>query len=283
MAAGFVDGFIRVAPVGDLDPRLLAHQPVTVHASRRARRDLPGVIVPLPASLRADDEKKAAPGFDDLLVDVGLPPRRVTQLVRPGDLISFASAPTDLLGGKLTGHSLDNRASLAALTLALESLPATSHAWDVWFVASVQEETTYAGAATSAHALNPDLALIVDVTYGKGPGSDTWETFPLGAGPTIGVGPEMHPFLVKRLKQVADDLEIPVTLEPIPELSLTETDAFQLSRRGVPTALIEIPLRNMHTPVEVVALEDIACAARLIAGFIASLEPDFLARIAWDD
>jgi endoglucanase len=283
MVAGFVDGFLRIDPVGTLDPRILAYQPVTVHA--HAGRDLPGVIVPVPPVLRADEDKdkKETAGYDDLLVELGLPARRVTQLVRPGDLISFASEPTELLGSKLSGHSLDNRASLAALTLALESLPGTSHAWDVWFVATVQEETSFAGAATSAHALNPDMALILDVTYGKGPGSHSWETFPLGGGPTIGIGPEMHPFLVKRLKRVADELSIPVAFEPIPELSSTETDAFQLSRHGIPTALIEIPLRNMHTPVEVVALDDITRAARLISGFIASLESDFLQRIAWDD
>jgi len=279
MAAGFVDGFIRVEPVGSIDPRVLAYQAVTVHGTR----DLPGVIVPLPPALRADDKKKDAPGFDELLVDVGLPARRLTQLVRPGNLISFSSGPVELTGGKLCGHTLDNRASVAALTLALEALPALRHAWDAWFVATVHEETSYAGAATSARALNPDLALVLDVTYGKGPGSSGWESYPLGGGPTIGIGPEIHPFLANRLKQVADELEIPVTFEPIPKLSSTEADAYQLAGSGIPTALIEIPVRNMHTSVEIVALEDIARAARLVTGFIVSLEPDFLQRITWDD
>ena len=279
MVAGLADGFLRLTNVGYVDPRILAGQPVVVHG----REQLPGVIASLPGPLRAEEHKKEALGWDDLFVDLGLPPRRVSQLVRPGDLVSFATEPVELRGGTLAGHTLDDRASVAALTLCLEALQAHRHAWDVWFAATVQEELTYAGASTSAHALQPDLAVIVDVTYGKGPGSNGWETFPLGGGPTLAVGPEIHPFVMKRLKQVAGQLEIPVAIEPIPRLSSTETDAYQLAGRGVPTALIEIPLRNMHTPVEIVSLEDISRTGRLLAGFVESLEPDFLDRITWDD
>jgi endoglucanase len=279
MVSGFVEGFLRLTAVGSLDPRILSGQPVLVHG----QQSQPGVIVSLPTILRGEDDKKAALTFDDLLVDVDLPPRRVEKLIQVGDLVSFATGPVELRGGTLCGHTLDNRASLAALTLALEALQPNSHAWDVWFTATVQEELTYAGAATSAVALHPDLAIIVDVTYAKGPGSNDWQTFPLGGGPTLGIGPEIHPFVMKRLKQVADQLAIPVTFEPMPELSDTEADAFQLARHGVPTAIVSIPVRNMHTPVEIVSLKDISSVGKLLAGFAESLEPDFLDRITWDD
>jgi endoglucanase len=280
MVAGIQDGFLLLTGVGGVDPRLLPGQPVTVHA---ARQPLQGVISARPVPLLPDDDKKNAVSFDHLLVDVGLTPRRVAQLVRVGDLVSFANEPIELGDGMISGHSLDNRASVAALTLSLEAMQAQSHAWDVWFAATVQEEVSYAGAATSAVALRPDLAIVVDVTYAKGPGSSSWEYFPLGGGPTLGIGPHIHPFLLKRLKALADKLEIPYAVEPMPESSLTETDAVQLSAAGVPTAVVSIPIRYMHSPVEVAALIDIKRAARLLAEFAFALETDFLDKVVWDD
>ena len=287
MVAGIEDGFLRLTEIGSLDTRLLPGQPVTVHA----RQPLQGVIVARPTALMPDDEKKDAPGWNHLLVDVGLTPRRVTQLVRVGDLVSFANEPTDLGEGIISGHSLDNRASVAALTLVLEGMQAKACAeqsrsitpWDVWFASTVQEETTYAGAATSAFALCPALAIVVDVTYGKGSGSNGWEYFPLGGGPTLGVGPHIHPFLQKKMKALAKELEIPHAIEPMPESSLTETDAIQLSRAGIPTAVVSIPIRYMHSPVEVAALTDIQRAARLLSEFAARLDADFLQTVVWDD
>ncbi len=279
MVTGIQDGFLRLAEIGGIDPRLLPGQPVLVHA----RQPLQGVIAARPPALLPDDEKKDALGFDNLLVDVGLPPRRVAQLVRVGDLVSFANEPLELGEGILCGHSLDNRASVAALTLSLEAMQAKSHAWDVWFAATVQEEVSYAGGATSAFALRPDLAIVVDVTYAKGPGSGGWEYFPLGGGPTLGIGPHIHPFLLKRLKELAEKLEIPCAIEPMPVSSLTETERVQLSAAGVPTAVVSIPIRYMHTPVEVAALADIQRAARLVAEFALALETDFLDKVVWDD
>ena len=279
MVAGIQDGFLRLAEIGGIDPRLLPGQPVTVHA----RQPLQGVIVARPTLLMPDDAKKDALGFDHLLVDVGLTPRRVAQLVRVGDLVSFANEPIELGEGIISGHSLDNRASVAALTLSLEAMQTNSPAWDVWFAATVQEEISYAGGATSAFALRPDLAIAVDVTYAKGPGSSGWEYFPLGGGPTLGVGPHIHPFLLKRLRELADKLEIPYAIEPMPVTSLTETDAIQLSAAGVPTAVVSIPIRYMHSSVEVAALIDIQRAARLLAEFALALETDFLDKVVWDD
>lgn len=279
MVAGIEDGFLRLTQIGGLDPRLLPGQPVTVHA----RQPLQGVIVARPPMLRPDDERKDAAGWDHLLVDVGLTPRQVSQRVRTGDLVSFANEPLELGDGFISGHSLDNRASIAALTLILEAVTTISHAWDAWFAATVQEELGYAGARTSAFALRPDLAIVVDVTYGKAAGPSSWEYFPLGGGPTLGIGPHIHPFLLKRLRSLADELEIPYSIEPMPEDSLTETNAVQLSREGAPTAVVSIPVRYMHTPVEVAALADIQRAARLLTEFTARLDADFLQSVVWDD
>jgi endoglucanase len=277
MVAGLEGEFLTLTPVGSVDPRVLPSQNVIVHG----RETLRGVVVPLPLSFRANP--KEAVTFEDLRVDVGLTAKRLAQLVQPGDLVSFASEPLALNGGALSGHSLDNRASVAALTLALEELQLVRHDWDVWFAATTQEETTYAGGATSAFALRPDLAVIVDVTFGEDGGGKNYQTFPLGGGPTLGVGPTIHPYLLNMFKDIAAAAKIPFAIEPMPKESFTETDSIQLVRAGIPTAIISIPLRYMHTPVEVVSLADIERVGKLLAEFAAMLKHGFLDQVTWDD
>ena len=135
MVTSLADGFIRVTKVGGLDARVLPGQLVTVHG----RQDLPGMIVQPPPHLLPGGARKGPVPINNLLVDTGLKPQRVKNLVRTGDLISFAQEPMQLQADTLAGHSLDNRASVAALTLCLEELQKRNHAWDVWAVATAQE------------------------------------------------------------------------------------------------------------------------------------------------
>jgi endoglucanase len=204
------------------------------------------------------------------------------ELVRVGDLVSFAQPPVELGGETLAGHSLDNRASVAALTVCLEELQRRPHVWDVWAVASSQEEVGTKGASGSAFELQPNLAIVVDVTFGKGPGASEWYAFPLGKGPTISMGPNIHPALYKAMKELAEKLEIPHAIEYAPTHTGTDGWATQVSAEGIPTLVLGIPLRYMHTAVEMVALKDIQRAGRLMAEFIASLGPDFMDKIVWD-
>jgi endoglucanase len=219
----------------------------------------------------------------NLLVDTGLPAARLKRLVRVGDLISFAQAPLETCGETLTGHSLDNRASVAALTHCLEELQHRSHAWDVWAVASVQEEETYGGAYTSAFQLRPSLAVAIDVTFASSPGSPSHKTFPMGKGPTLGWGPNVHPALYKNFEELAKRLEIPYTIEPMPRHSGTDAFALQVVAEGIPSMVIGIPLRYMHTPVEMVAIKDITRAGRLLAEFVAELDISFIDQLIWND
>jgi endoglucanase len=280
MVTHVVEGFIHFTQVGGIDPRILPGTPVIVHASGG---ELYGVVAQpharaLPASLR-----EAPVGLADLLIDVGLTPRDVAARVRIGDLVSYATEPVELAGDAISGHTLDNRASVAALTVALQELKRKSHAWDVWAVATTQEETVFGGAYTSAFQLRPDLAIAVDVTFAKGPGASDWSTFALGKGPTFATGPNMHPHLFKRIKELADRLEIPYAVEVVPRHSGTDTYAMQVAAEGIPTMVVGIPLRYMHTPVEVVSLKDIQRAGRILAEFIATLEVDFIEKLTWDD
>jgi endoglucanase len=196
--------------------------------------------------------------------------------VRAGDLISFAQEPLDIKDDLLAGHSLDNRASVAALTQCLDELKGRTHSWDVWAVASTQEEVTLGGARTSAFQLQPQLAIALDVTWGKGPGAPDHKTFLLGKGPTLGWGPNIHPGLHRAIKDLSDRLEIPNSIEVMPRHSGTDAFAMQVTAAGLPTMVVGIPLRYMHTPVEIVSLKDVTRAGHLLAEFIASLEPDFM-------
>ena len=183
-----------------------------------------------------------------LFIDTGLLPGKVLELVRVGDLVAFAQPPVELSGDYLAGHSLDNRASVAALTVCLEELQTRPHNWDVWAVATSQEEVGAMGAAGSAFELHPRLAIVVDVTFAKGPGTSDWSAFPLGKGPTIVSGANMHPALHKAMKELADRLEIPYGLEYSPTQSGTDGMATQVAAEGIPTLVIGHPAAlHAHT------------------------------------
>jgi putative aminopeptidase FrvX len=218
-----------------------------------------------------------------LLVDVGLPAEEVARLVRVGDTVSFAQQPFEAGGETLVGHTLDDRAAVAALTLCLEELHTRDHTWDVWAVATVQEEVTTAGGLTSAFQLHPDLCLTMDVTFGREPKSPGHLTFPLGDGPTLMWGPIAHPFLYKTIKELADRLEIPLTSEPAPRYSATDADAMLVVGMGIPNIILGIPLRYMHTPVEMVMLKDLHRVARLATEFISQLDEHFMEKLTWED
>ena len=279
MVTGIVNGLLRVTEIGGLDARVLPGQLVTVHG----REELPAVIVQPPAHLLPAAARSGPVPIKYLLVDTGLRPQQVKQQVRIGDLISFAQEPTKLQGDMLAGRSLDNRASIAALTLCLEELQTRKHAWDVWAVATTQEEETMGGARTSAFQLRPDLAIAVDVTWGKSPGSPDHLTFPIGKGPTLGWGPNIHPGFHRAIKKTAEELETPYALEAMPRHSGTDAYAIQVAAQGFPTMVISIPLRYMHTPVEIVALKDIQRTARLLAEFITRLEIDFMEKLSLEE
>lgn len=279
MVTGVVADFLRITEIGGLDARVLPGQPVTVHG----REDLPGMIVQPPAHLLPEVARNGPVELKYLLVDTGLRARELQRQVRTGDLVSFAQQPMELQGETLAGHSLDNRASVVALTHCLQQLQGRSHAWDVWAVATAQEEETLGGARTSAFELRPDLAVAVDVTHAKGPGSPEHKTYPLGKGPALGWGPNVHPGVHKAFKELADRLEMPYNVEVMPLHSGTDAIALQVTAEGIPSMVLSIPLRYMHTPVEVVAIKDITRTGYLLAEFVAQLEVDFMDKLTWEE
>lgn len=278
MVTGVIDGYLRVAEIGGIDARVLPGHAVTIHG----RQELKGVIVSPNRNLLPDNLDGKAVPLEYLLVDVGMAPEFVNENVRVGDLISFAQPPVTLGKEFLAGHSLDNRASVAALTGSLSLLNGRQCEWDVWAVATVQEEETFAGAYTSTFELRPSIAVAIDVTHGAGPGLPEHKTAPFGEGPVLGWGPNIHPALYKAIRDLAEELEIPHEKEPLPRHSGTDAYAIQVTGAGIPTMVVSIPLRYMHTPVEMVSIKDVERCSRLLAEFICSLDGEFMEKLSWE-
>lgn len=273
-----LDGeFLRIHSLGGVDRRVLLGLEVEVHG----RKLLPGVIGARPPHVLPAAERDRIPPWHELFVDVGLPAEQVRELVRIGDFVTPRAPLRILKNGRAAGKAMDNRASVAAVTLALAELQRRQHAWDIYAVATTQEEVGTKGAMTSAYEIAPELAIALDVTFATQHDDSALGTFALGSGPTIGVGPNFHPEIVSRLKQAAEIEEIPYAVEPLPGSSGTDAWAIQLVRAGIPTGLISIPLRYMHQPVEVVDRKDIERAARLLARFASDVAADFHPR--WED
>lgn len=280
-------GFLHVAKVGGVDPRSALGQEVTVYPSgpgSEAYPDgLPGYVGSRPPHLLSPDERNKVIPLKDLRVDLGLPAEALAGgLARVGDRVVIRGPHTELLNGRLATKALDNRASVAVMLGALGYLAAMRHSWDIYAVATVQEEVGLRGAITAAFGVAPDIAIALDVTFGETPGVSSGETYPMGKGPTIGLGPNLHPGIIRRLREAADDLEIPYAFEPMPGSTGTDAWAIQVTQEGIPTGLISVPIRYMHSSVETVVLDDLDRAARLLAAFIACLDETTLEGLAHD-
>lgn len=270
------NGFLEVTNVGGVDRRHLYGQVVMVHS----KRPLKGIIGALPDKMRPANRRGKTHTYDDLLVDVGLPYKTVQELVTIGDFISFHQPLHKLQRQRVAGKALDNRASVTAVTACLDYLNGRSHHWDLLAVATVQEEIGLHGAFTSSHSLRPDAAIAIDVTFGKGPGATTHDAHDLGGGPVLDIGPNVHPGMYQALKTTAETLEMTVQTGTHTRGSGTDGYALQIARAGVPTGLISIPLRYMHTMVESIDLQDVARVGRLLGEFIARLDDKFLDQLA---
>lgn len=262
-------GFLRVTNVGGVDRRLLQAQEVEVHGAKRV---VPGLVGSKPPHITSAAERKKLLPLDDLYIDTGLSEATVRELIRVGDAVLPRMKTLQLQNGRIAGRYMDNRASVAALRFALGELQGKRHEADLYAVGTAGEEFGgLSGAVTTTYAIKPDVAIAVDVTFGQHPSAEE-DSFTLGGGPTIGLGPNCSPKLVKLLRRTAEELEIPYHLEVMPGSSGTDAWGMQVVRGGNASGVISIPLRYMHTQVETVDLKDIELAGRLIAGITERLD-----------
>lgn len=265
-------GFLRFTTVGGVDRRLLMAQEVEVHG----RRLVPGIIGSKPPHLTAPEERSKLVEVEQLYIDTGLSDDELRASVAVGDPVLPRYEFRVLQNGRVSSRYLDNRASNAALAVALEELAQVKHQADLFVVGTVGEEFGgLPGATAAAFAIRPDIAIAVDVTFGQSPESEK-DSFPLGGGPTIGVGPNCSPKLVKLMREAAEQAGISYRLEVMPASSGTDAWGMQVVRGGVATGVLSIPIRYMHTPVELVEIADIRAAGRLLAQVVARVDQAFV-------
>jgi putative aminopeptidase FrvX len=270
------DGFLYFLGIGGWDAQILIGQRVEV-----ATRDgvVPGVIGKKPIHLLSPDDRDKAGKVKDLHIDIGARDGDEARgLVRLGDSVVLAGDPVELPNNRAVSRSMDNR---LGCFVALEAARIVSEAGgapgDVVAVAVVQEEITFGGAQTTGYSLRPDLAIVVDVTHATdAPGVEMRELgkHDLGSGPVIERGSVLHPQIFELLHETAEAEAIPFTVQASAGRTGTDADALHLSRGGIPCGGVSLPLRYMHSPVEMVQLDDVENAAKLIAAMAQRLEPD---------
>jgi putative aminopeptidase FrvX len=268
------DGLVAIRQLGGYDPHMLLGQRVEI-LTRDGR--LPGVIGPRKVKRKPGDDRKPV-GFDDLFLDIGAKDgKEARSLVRPGDAGVIAGEPVELRNNRLAARSLDNRiGAYVALEVARRVAAAGGTPGDVAGLAVVQEEVgDFAGARAAAFELQPAVAIAVDVTYAtdqRGGDPEDEGEHKLGGGPALNRGPSMHPAVFELLYETAEREKIPVSVEVSRGHTNTDADAIYLSRMGVATGVVSIPLRYMHSPIETVDLDDIEAVVRLLVAFAGRLE-----------
>ena len=275
------DGIAAVRPVGGFNPQVMVGQRVDVLTRNGP---LPGVVVArVQKQRRGRGEERKAAEYEDLFLDVGAKDGdELKQLVRPGDAALWHGAPLSLAGGRFASRAFDNRIGCyVALESARRLAEQGGAPGDFIAVAAVQEEVgDFAGSRTSAYATEPQVALAVDVTHAtdvRGGEPEDEGKVVLGGGPTISRGPSIHPRVFELLYETAEAEDIPFAVEVSRGTTSTDADAVYLSRRGVATGVVSVPLRYMHSPVELADPEDIERAVQLVVAF--ALRLDSLANL----
>jgi putative aminopeptidase FrvX len=270
------DGFLWFTGVGGWDPVILVGQRVEI-ATREGV--VPGVVGKRPIHLLDAEDRKKAPELKHLHIDIGARDGdQARGMVRIGDVAVIAGEPVELPNERVVSRSMDNRIGcFVALEAARLVSEAGGAAGDVYACAVTQEEISFGGATTTAYTLRPDIAIAVDVTFEtKPPGHDEKEVgrHHFGSGPVITRGSTLDPQVYEWLQAAAEEENIPYTVTASARATWTDADAFHISRGGIPSGLVSVPLRYMHSPVEVVQLDDVANAAKLIAAFVQRLSAD---------
>jgi tetrahedral aminopeptidase len=268
------NGFLYVQPIGGWDMQILLGQNLTVWTNSGA---VTAVVARRAPHLMTTDERNKVPQFTDIWLDIGVKDRKEAEtLVTLGDPVTFALGYRELRNDFAVSPGMDDKVGLWVVMETLRLLKGRPLQAAVYCVSTVQEEIGLRGATTSAYGVHPAIGIAVDVCHATDtPGNDKksiGETR-LGAGPALFRGPNINPRVFTRLQETATTHEIPVQVRGVPRATGTDANVIQLSRDGVATALLGIPNRYMHSPVEVVSLEDLQRAAQLLAEFCVSVTP----------
>lgn len=258
-------GFIRISPIGGIDTKILPASEVIIHGKKK----IFGVIGAKPPHLQKSEDSKKSPQIHELLVDTGYSTEELKKWVQIGDPITFYASQSEHIHHRISSKSLDNRAGVATLIQTAALLSSIKHENDILFVASVQEEVGLRGSMMASFEHFPDMGMVVDVGFGEFPEGPKQDVYALGKGPAIGIGPNLHRKCTKKIIQLAIEHNIPYQIDTEPGNTGTEAWAMQVTKTGIPTLLLSIPLRYMHTPIEMVQSDDVKETASLMAKWCA--------------
>jgi len=270
------EGVLRFGTIGGWDPQILVGQRVSVQT---ANGPLPGVVGRKPIHLLDQDDRKQVAKFEQMYIDIGATSRDdAARLVAIGDPAVIAVHPIELANGRVASKAMDNRlGAYIVLEAARRVASEDASRWGVAAVAAAQEETTFAGARTTAFALDLKACIVVDVTFASDiPDSDAAKAgeAKLGHGVQISRGANLHPRMTQLLVETAEAENIPYAIAVPGRNSGTDADAIHFARAGVPCGLVSVPLRYMHSPVETVQLADVEHAIELLAATCLRLDPN---------
>lgn len=265
-------GFLRVQPIGGVDPRTTLAQEVIVHAKDK---DLLGIFGAKPPHLLRGDEAKQAIPLTELFIDLGMEEQEVRQYIQIGDVATIRRRALSLLGQQMAAKAMDDRAGIVLMLEMLKEMQQLKIQADVYVVATVQEEIGVRGAMTSSYKIMPDVGIAVDVTHGSFPGIASDLAFELGKGPVVCYGPNMHKNVYKLLIDTAKEQYIPHQIELSQGPTGTDARAIQVTQAGIATGLVSIPLRYMHTSVETLNTKDIVNGGKLLARAIQKIDSTF--------
>lgn len=268
-------GFLYSQAIGGWDNQQLVGQRMVVWT---AGGPVPGVISRKAIHLMEDDERKQVPKTQDLWIDIGARSRdEALEQVRIGDPVTLELGHRDLRNGRLCGPAMDNRAGLWVVIEAARRASERSTTCGLFVVSSVQEEIGLRGVQTAAHSVHPQVGIAVDVTHATDcPTIDRRERglITLGGGPVIFRGANMNPVVSERLLSIATERRLPHQLAAFSRGAPNNANTLQLSRDGVATGLVSVPLRYMHSAVETLCWDDLDNAAELLAAFAVSLSEE---------
>jgi len=265
-------GYLRLATVGGVDPKILSSQEVIILS--HTGKEYKGVIGALAPHLQTEEERKEQPSHDKVFVDViGLGEDEVRRNIRVGDSVTMTTHVTKLLKKRITGKSLDDRICVLTSIKLLRELNRMIFDWDIYIVFSSQEEIGSPGARVATYEIEPDIGIAIDVTMGDIHGVKE-KLSELGKGPVLSLGPTCSPKIAREIKRIAREINVPLQLEASVRTG-TDADSMFLVGSGVPIGVLSIPLRYMHTNVELIDLDDVNNLVRLLSEYINRLDKTY--------
>ena len=267
MVTGVEGGYLRFRAIGGVDPRMLPARELTI----LTQPPIFGVVATRPPHLQAGEKSDQAISMEELRIDIGMTQEEAVQAVPIGTPAVYRARCFPLGADKLCGKAMDDRSCFTVLLRAMELLRDQELDVDVYVLGSVREETNGTGAITSTYSIAPDYCVAVDVTFGAAPDTPKGKAYELKGGPVVGVGPNMTRWMSQRLKDKAEKEAIPYQIEVMGGSSGTNGWRMQTVREGIATAVLSLPLRYMHSPIEVLDKNDLERTAQLLAAFVVDL------------